>query len=164
MGKIHHLFGRKITREEYVFALIAALVYILMLTKVCNTLMIDSKALIDLLFISTPIKVEAALTYIPSSSLSSYYIQLTLDSIFIFSFYPLLISLFLDSKTLQITILLSGFADMVENGIMASFLVDSSPIPHLMWAASSVTNIKFIFLFISLFIIVVKLVKNLSER
>jgi hypothetical protein len=151
-----------VTKQQYIIMGLTLFLYILMLTKLFFTLSIDSRSLIDLIIISTPQKVEQAINLLPTSDTMPHYIQFLLDSLFVSMFYPLLISLFDSSFILCATISLSGIGDIIENGISCYFLEQRIPDASILQFASIVTNAKFLFLLLSIVIIVVKLLRKTS--
>jgi len=57
---------------------------------------------------------------------------------------------------------LSGIGDIIENGISCYFLEQRTPDASILQFASIVTNAKFLFLLLSIVIIVVKLLRKTS--
>ena len=141
---------------------ISAFLYILMVTKMFFTISIDSKALIDLIIISTPHKVQQAIDLLPPIIVRPHYIQLFVDSLFVSMFYPLLISLFASSFLSIAVISISGLSDIIENGVVFYFLVKRTPDAFVLHIASIATNMKFLFLALSVVIIIVKLLRKTS--
>ncbi|NCB01317.1 MAG: hypothetical protein EOM67_04015 [Spirochaetia bacterium] len=153
----------RMSKEQYIAIGISLFLYILMLTKLIFTLDIDSSALIDLIFISTPDKVAHAISLLPQTQLSPYYIQFFIDSLFVSFFYPLLISFFPSSFLLGLFATLSGVGDIIENGCSLYFLNHAVIEKEVLLLASISTNIKFLCLLIACLIIGVKGVNTLRK-
>lgn len=153
----------RMSKEQYIAIGISLFLYILMLTKLIFTLDIDSSALIDLIFISTPDKVAHAISLLPQTQLSPYYIQFFIDSLFVSFFYPLLISFFPSSFLLGLFATLSGVGDIIENGCSLYFLNHAVIKKEVLLLASISTNIKFLCLLIACLIIGVKGVNTLRK-
>ncbi len=155
---------KSVSKEQYLMMAVVSILYTFMLTKLFFTLDIDSRALIDVIFYSTPDKILKALSFLPNTHLGPYYMQVLIDSFFIVSFYPLLISLFLQSPTIITVVTISGLADIIENGFSLYFFSNRIFDQHLLTIGSLVTNIKFLFLLITLLLIGIKLVNNLRKK
>lgn len=152
----------EVAKSQYIAMGICLFLYILMLTKVFFTLPIDSKALVDLIIISTPSKVQQAIDMLPFNHMYPYYIQLGIDSLFVCMFYPLVMSLFASSPILALTVSLSGVGDIIENGISFYYLTQRAPSSLIVSLSSVATNVKFLFLILSLILIAIKLLRKES--
>ena len=155
---------KSISKEQYLMMAVASILYTFMLTKLFFTLDIDSRALIDVIFYSTPAKIQKALSFLPNTHLGPYYIQVFIDSFFIISFYPLIISLFLPSSTIITVVTISGIADIIENGFSLYLFSNRIVDQYLLTIVSLLTNIKFFFLLITLLLIGIKSVNNLRKK
>jgi len=143
---------RRLSRTQYGALIVSAVLYICMLTNGFSLLNIDKKALIDLNIISTIAKVESTYQYLLSLEVVPYAIFLSIDTLFIVCFYPLLISLSNRRMILVSLFFIAGIGDVLENSFTALTLLFNHYHSAYLFIPVLATNIKFLFLLLGIMI------------